>query len=148
MDNFGRKAQRAEIRFDDIAGRLRTLTGGPSRQTIVDGKTVRSRLISPRETARLMGLPEDYDPPPRSVTWLSAYRTAASAAGRARSGGQRERLSSRLRPIVMGRACPGRNRARGRNGRSFQGKVHGLGWRGALFVRRGEKLTRRQLISS
>jgi DNA (cytosine-5)-methyltransferase 1 len=62
MDEAGRKAQRAEIRFDGIAGCLRTPAGGSSRQTIVvvDGETVRSRLISSRETARLMGLPEDY----------------------------------------------------------------------------------------
>ena len=65
MDETGRKAQRAEIRFDDIAGCLRTPAGGSSRQTIVvvDGKNVRSRLISPRETARLMGLPDDFELP-------------------------------------------------------------------------------------
>ncbi|TJV20225.1 MAG: DNA (cytosine-5-)-methyltransferase, partial [Mesorhizobium sp.] len=40
-------------------------TGGSSRQTImvVDGTRVRSRLISARETARLMGLPDDYKLP-------------------------------------------------------------------------------------
>lgn len=61
-DEVGRKVQRAEIRFDDIAGCLRTPGGGSSRQVImvVDGKSVRSRLISPRETARLMGIPEGY----------------------------------------------------------------------------------------
>jgi len=61
-DDVGRKIQRAEIRFDDIAGCLRTPAGGSSRQVIVvvDGKKVRSRLISPRETARLMGLPDSY----------------------------------------------------------------------------------------
>jgi DNA (cytosine-5)-methyltransferase 1 len=65
LDEFGRKVQRAEIRFDDIAGCLRTPAGGSSRQVIVivDGRTVRSRLISPRETARLMGLPDDYELP-------------------------------------------------------------------------------------
>ncbi len=64
-DEVGRKVQRAEIRFDDIAGCLRTPAGGSSRQVIVivDGKSVRSRLISPRETARLMGLPDDYELP-------------------------------------------------------------------------------------
>jgi len=64
-DEVGRKVQRAEIRFDDIAGCLRTPAGGSSRQVIVvvDGKKVRSRLISPRETARLMGLPDDYELP-------------------------------------------------------------------------------------
>ncbi|RWM32605.1 MAG: DNA cytosine methyltransferase [Mesorhizobium sp.] len=56
------KAVRAEVRFDDISGCLRTPAGGSSRQTImvVDGSRVRSRLISARETARLMGLPDNY----------------------------------------------------------------------------------------
>lgn len=59
--------QRAEVRFDGIAGCLRTPAGGSSRQTImvVDGPTVRSRLISPREAARLMGLPDSYLLPSR-----------------------------------------------------------------------------------
>lgn len=54
--------QRAEVRFDNVAGCLRTPSGGSSRQTIliVEGNKVRSRLISPREAARLMGLPENY----------------------------------------------------------------------------------------
>ncbi|MGV0033435.1 MAG: hypothetical protein ACNYPE_00205 [Candidatus Azotimanducaceae bacterium WSBS_2022_MAG_OTU7] len=57
-DKTGRKVQRAEVRFDGIAGCLRTPAGGSSRQVIVlvDGRKVRSRLISSRETARLMGL--------------------------------------------------------------------------------------------
>lgn len=58
----GMKRQRAEVRFDDLAGCLRTPTGGSSRQVIlvVDGALIRSRLISSRETARLMGLDETY----------------------------------------------------------------------------------------
>ncbi len=62
LDEHGRKAQRAEIRFDDVAGCLRTPAGGSSRQTImiVEGEKVRSRLLAPRETARLMGLPDSY----------------------------------------------------------------------------------------
>jgi DNA (cytosine-5)-methyltransferase 1 len=61
----GRKVQRAEIRFDDVAGCLRTPSGGSSRQVIVvvDGSRVRSRLISARETARLMGLDDSYKLP-------------------------------------------------------------------------------------
>lgn len=61
------KVQRAEVRFDDVAGCLRTPAGGSSRQVIlvVDGDLVRSRLISSRETARLMGLPDSYRLPPR-----------------------------------------------------------------------------------
>ncbi len=61
-DSAGKKVQRAEARFDDIAGCLRTPAGGSSRQfvIIIDKGRVRSRLISARETGRLMGLPENY----------------------------------------------------------------------------------------
>ena len=61
-DEAGLKVQRAEVRFDDVAGCLRTPAGGSSRQVIlvVDGPLVRSRLISSRETARLMGLADGY----------------------------------------------------------------------------------------
>lgn len=61
----GERVQRAEIRFDDISGCLRTPAGGSSRQVIlvVDGQSVRARLISTRETARLMGLPDSYKLP-------------------------------------------------------------------------------------
>lgn len=64
-DEDGHKVQRAEVRFDDVAGCLRTPAGGSSRQVIivVEGEKVRSRLISARETARLMGLPDDYKLP-------------------------------------------------------------------------------------
>ncbi|WP_406644389.1 DNA cytosine methyltransferase [Aliisedimentitalea scapharcae] len=63
----GIKVQRAEIRFDEIAGCLRTPAGGSSRQLImvVDGDKIRSRLISTRETARLMGLDDSYALPDR-----------------------------------------------------------------------------------
>lgn len=65
LDNNGRKTQRAEVRFDGVAGCLRTPTGGSSRQSIllVESEVVRSRLLSPREAARLMGLPENYKLP-------------------------------------------------------------------------------------
>ncbi len=65
FDENGFKVQRAEIRFDDVAGCLRTPAGGSSRQTIVvvNGRLMKSRLISSRETARLMGLPDDYKLP-------------------------------------------------------------------------------------
>jgi C-5 cytosine-specific DNA methylase len=61
----GVKIQRAEIRFDDVAGCLRIPTGGSSRQTVVitEGASVRSRLLSPREAARLMGLDDSYKLP-------------------------------------------------------------------------------------
>ena len=65
VDEEGNRAQRAEVRFDDIAGCLRTPVGGSSRQSIlvVEGEKVRSRLLAPREAARLMGLPESYKLP-------------------------------------------------------------------------------------
>jgi DNA (cytosine-5)-methyltransferase 1 len=58
----GEKRQRAEARFDDLAGCLRTPAGGSSRQFVllIDEGKVRSRLMSARETARLMGLSDDY----------------------------------------------------------------------------------------
>lgn len=64
-DEQGRKVQRAEIRFDNVSGCLRTPAGGSSRQVIlvVNGQSVKARLISGRETARLMGLPETYKLP-------------------------------------------------------------------------------------
>ena len=66
-DDLGDKVQRAEVRFDGVAGCLRTPVGGSSRQMIlvVEGEKIRSRLISGRETARLMGLPDDYNLPER-----------------------------------------------------------------------------------
>lgn len=66
-DENGHKVQRAEIRFDDLAGCLRTPAGGSSRQLIVvvEGRKVRSRLLSTRETARLMGLSDTYVLPER-----------------------------------------------------------------------------------
>jgi DNA (cytosine-5)-methyltransferase 1 len=64
-DENGKRTQRAEIRFDDVAGCLRTPVGGSSRQSImiVEGNKVHSRLLSPREAARLMGLPDTYKLP-------------------------------------------------------------------------------------
>lgn len=75
LDAHGNKVQRAEVRFDDIAGCLRTPAGGSSRQHIlvVKGDSVRSRLLSPREAARLMGLPDTYKLP---TNYNDAYHVA------------------------------------------------------------------------
>lgn len=54
-----------ELRFDNLSGCLRTPRGGSSRQVIViqnNGK-LRSRLLTIREAARLMGAPETYKIP-------------------------------------------------------------------------------------
>ena len=75
-DGQGGRTQRAEVRFDGVAGCLRTPVGGSSRQTIivVEGQRVRTRLLSPREAARLMGLSDDF--------WLpDNYNAAYHVAG-------------------------------------------------------------------
>lgn len=66
---------RAEVRFDGVSGCLRTPSGGSSRQTLllVQGQRIRSRLLSPREAARLMGLPDEYRLPKR---YNDAYHLA------------------------------------------------------------------------
>lgn len=74
-DSNGVKRQRAEVRFDQIAGCLRTPAGGSGRQTVmlVHGNKVRSRLLSAREAAALMGLPDSYVLPTR---YNDAYKLA------------------------------------------------------------------------
>lgn len=64
-DENGNKVQRAELRLDGIAGCLRTPIGGSSRQTvlIIEPKKIQSRLLSPREAARLMGVHDAYPLP-------------------------------------------------------------------------------------
>ncbi|HAJ80280.1 MAG TPA: DNA (cytosine-5-)-methyltransferase [Fibrobacteres bacterium] len=61
----GIRLQRTEVRFDGISGCLRTPIGGSSRQIVivVDRKTIKTRLLSPREAARLMGVSDDYKLP-------------------------------------------------------------------------------------
>ncbi len=68
----GTSVQRFEVRFDGVAGCLRTPAGGSSRQIVVaiENGNVRTRLMSPREAARLMGLPEDYQLPESATAAL------------------------------------------------------------------------------
>lgn len=56
------RQQVLELRFDETAGCLRTPTGGSSRQYLVMkyGEEWRTRILSPREAARLMGAPEEF----------------------------------------------------------------------------------------
>jgi DNA (cytosine-5)-methyltransferase 1 len=57
--------QRAELRKDDIAGCLRTARGGSSRQMVVRSGQgeIRMRVMTPREYARLQGVPDRYPLP-------------------------------------------------------------------------------------
>jgi DNA (cytosine-5)-methyltransferase 1 len=61
----GKTVQRAEICFDGLAGCLRTPKGGGSRPRVivVKGSEVKSRLLSPKEAATLMGLASGYKLP-------------------------------------------------------------------------------------
>lgn len=58
----GQKLQRLEMRFDGLAGCLRTPSGGSSRQyvVIVEGERISMRRLTGREAARLMGVSDDW----------------------------------------------------------------------------------------
>jgi DNA (cytosine-5)-methyltransferase 1 len=66
-DGRGGVRVQAEARFDGLAGCLRTPGGGSSRQFLieVEGDATRTRLMSAREAARLMGLPDSFRLPER-----------------------------------------------------------------------------------
>lgn len=74
-DKDGASVQRAEVRFD-VAGCLRTPAGGSSRLTLLIAEPsgrLRARLLSAREAARLMGLPDGYRLP---KGYSNAYKIA------------------------------------------------------------------------
>ena len=102
----GAKVQRAEVRFDDLSGCLRTPAGGSSRQVIlvVEGERVRSRLISARETSRLMGLPDTYRLP-------SGYNEAYHLTGDGVAVDVVRHLARRLFEPLLGFAAPLRDAA-------------------------------------
>ncbi len=77
-DAHGRSVQRLEIRFDGVAGCLRTPEGGSSRQVvmIVDRGRLRTRLMTVRECARLMGAPDSFDVP---GSYNDGYRAMGDA---------------------------------------------------------------------
>ena len=72
------KKQVLELRFDDTAGCLRTPAGGSSRQYLVikHGNEWRTRILSPREAARLMGAPETFKLP---GTFNDGYKAMGDA---------------------------------------------------------------------
>ncbi|MDR2528519.1 MAG: DNA cytosine methyltransferase [Synergistaceae bacterium] len=70
--------QYLELRFDGVAGCLRAPGGGSSKQFLIvkrDDKS-RARLLSPRETARLMGAPDSFVLPD---TYNDGYRAMGDA---------------------------------------------------------------------
>lgn len=70
--------QRAEVRKDEIAGCLRTATGGSSRQMLVraGNGAIDMRVMTPREYARLQGVPDDYPLPARVNQALTGFGDA------------------------------------------------------------------------
>lgn len=106
-DEHGHKVQRAEVRFDEIAGCLRTPAGGSSRQTImvVHGDSVRTRLVSSRETARLMGLPDSYRLPAR---YNEAYHLTGDGVVVPVVDHLAKHLVERLLPPAAQQAAPAR----------------------------------------
>lgn len=73
-----KRQQRLELRFDGIAGCLRTPQGGSSRQmvVIVERGKARTRLMTARECARLMGAPESFELP---GSYNDGYRAMGDA---------------------------------------------------------------------
>ena len=71
-DGAGGVRVQAEARFDGVAGCLRTPGGGSSRQFLIEvtGATIRTRPMTPREAARLMGLPDTFKLPARATDAL------------------------------------------------------------------------------
>lgn len=61
----GTRTQRLEVRFDGLAGCLRTPAGGSSRQFVIvaEAGRIHARLLTGREALRLMGVPEGYRVP-------------------------------------------------------------------------------------
>lgn len=68
-----RGEQRAEVRYDGLAGCIRTLKGGSSRQLflISQNGSLRLRPMLPREAARLMGLDDAYQLPKSATQAIS-----------------------------------------------------------------------------
>ena len=96
----GARVQRAEIRYDGMAGCLRTPAGGSSKQLLLvtESGRVRLRPLLAREAARLMGCEETYNLPDREtaalkvlgdgvsvpvVRWLGEHLLAPLASGKA-----------------------------------------------------------------
>lgn len=92
--------QRAEVRDDHVSGCLRAPGGGSSRQTmvVIQGGTVRARLMNRRELARLMGAPDAF--------WLPEhYNNTYRAMGDAVAVPAVRWLSEHLLTPLAGRIC-------------------------------------------
>ena len=73
-----RGAQRAEVRHDDLSGCLRTAVGGSGKQFLIEAGNgnIKMRTMTPREYARLQGVPEQYPITVNGVQALTGFGDA------------------------------------------------------------------------
>lgn len=91
-----------ELRFDGVAGCLRTPEGGSSRQFLVikDNGSFRTRLLTVREAAALMGAPKNYKLP---GTYNDGYKAMGDAVAVPVSRYLAEKLLSPLVELIKER---------------------------------------------
>lgn len=70
--------QRAEVRKDDLSGCLRTAVGGSGKQFLIKAGqgSIKMRVMTPREYARLQGVPDDYPITANGVQALTGFGDA------------------------------------------------------------------------
>lgn len=70
--------QRAEVRDDDLSGCLRTAVGGSGKQFLIEAGAgrLRMRTMTPREYARLQGVPDSYNISANGVQALTGFGDA------------------------------------------------------------------------
>lgn len=70
--------QRAEVRDDDLSGCLRTAVGGSGKQFLIEAGQgrIKMRAMTPREYARLQGVPDEYQIAANGVQALTGFGDA------------------------------------------------------------------------
>ena len=70
--------QRAEVRNDDLSGCLRTAVGGSGKQFLIRAGhgSIKMRVMTPREYARLQGVPDEYPITANGVQALTGFGDA------------------------------------------------------------------------
>jgi DNA (cytosine-5)-methyltransferase 1 len=70
--------QRAEVRNDDLSGCLRTAVGGSGKQFVIKAGVgqIKMRAMTPREYARLQGVPDEYPIKATGVQALTGFGDA------------------------------------------------------------------------
>jgi DNA (cytosine-5)-methyltransferase 1 len=73
-----KEQQRAEVRPDDLSGCLRTAVGGSGKQFLIKAGrgSIKMRTMTPREYARLQGVPDEYPIRVNGVQALTGFGDA------------------------------------------------------------------------